>query len=93
MNYKNESLLEFKNHPEKILDKIKQDGFSLLLSEDGETKFVLTPIQDFQQYVDALEYKESVEAIKESIELMKRGEGVDAIEFLHEKIKAHEARK
>ncbi len=78
------SLTDFQQNMSEFINRIKETGQPLMLTVDGDVEVVVLDAETYERLLDALEYKETVEAIREGLESMRSGKGMPADEFFEQ---------
>ena len=77
-------LTAFKRNTTQYMARLKQSRSPLVLTVNGRAELVVLDTESYQEMLDRIEYNESVNAIREGIESIERGEGRPAREVLEE---------
>lgn len=82
------SLAEFKQNSAELIERLEETGRPLVLTVDGEARLIVQDAAAYERLFDLAERQELIEGIRESLESMRRGEGIPFEEFkkkMHEK--------
>jgi prevent-host-death family protein len=84
-----QSLTDFKRNTTEHLKELKKTRRPLVLTVNGKAELVVLDADSFQEFLDKIEYAESVREIREGTESFEKGEGKPAREALIELAKRH----
>src|SRR3954463_9941811 len=73
-------LTDFKRHTPEFLRQLKETGHPLVLTINGKAEIVVQDAKSYQRLLDLAERLETIQAVKEGLESMQRGEGRPADE-------------
>jgi prevent-host-death family protein len=68
-------LTDFKRNTAEFLTQLKQTGHPLVLTINGKAELVVQDAKSYQRLLDLAERLETIQAVKESLASMERGEG------------------
>ena len=68
-------LTDFKRNTAEFLAQLKQTGHPLVLTINGKAELVVQDAKSYQRLLDIAERLETIEAVKEGLASMERGEG------------------
>ena len=77
-------LTDFKRHTPEFLRRLKESGHPLVLTVNGKAEIVVQDARSYQRLLALAERLETIEAVREGLESMKRGEGRPAEEVFAE---------
>jgi prevent-host-death family protein len=77
-------LTDFKRNTADFIAQLKQSGHPLVLTVNGKAELVVQDAKSYQRLLDLAERLETMQAVKEGIASMKRGEGRPMDEFFDE---------
>jgi len=75
------SLSDFKRKTPELLKQLEQTRRPVILTVNGRAKIVVQDAESYQKMADAVEFAETVEAIREGLEDVKAGRFMDLDEF------------
>jgi len=75
------SLSDFKRKTPELLKQLEQTRRPVVLTVNGRAKIVVQDAESYQKMADAVEFAETVEAIREGLEDVKAGRFMDLDEF------------
>lgn len=78
------SLSNFKRNTSDFIEQLKETGRPIVLTLNGKAEIVVQDAASYQRMLEIVERMESIEAIREGIRSVDRGEGRDAGELLNE---------
>ena len=78
------TLLDFQQNPDEYIHRLKQTRQPIELTVNGNAELVLLDTESFQKLLDAIDYAESVEAIRQGLEDVEQGRTRPAKEFFEE---------
>ncbi|WP_244884942.1 type II toxin-antitoxin system Phd/YefM family antitoxin [Singulisphaera acidiphila] len=73
-------MTDFKRHTAEFLAQLKTTGEPVVLMINGKAEIVVQDAKSYQRLLDLAERLETIEAVREGLESMKRGEGRPAEE-------------
>lgn len=85
-----QSLTDFKRNTNEYLKELRKTRRPLVLTVNGKAELVVLDAESFQDFLDKIEYADSVRDIKEGIESFEKGEGRRADEALSELAKKYD---
>ncbi len=68
-------LTDFKRHTPEFLRQLKESGHPLVLTVNGKAEIVVQDAKSYQRLLDLAERLETIEAVKEGLASVERGEG------------------
>lgn len=68
-------LADFQRHAPEFLRRLKQSGQPLVLTVEGKAEIVVQDAGSYQRLLDLTERLETIEAVKEGLASIDRGEG------------------
>jgi prevent-host-death family protein len=68
-------LTDFKRHTPEYLRQLKESGHPLVLTVNGKAEIVVQDAKSYQRLLDLADRLETIEAVKEGLASMERGEG------------------
>jgi PHD/YefM family antitoxin component YafN of YafNO toxin-antitoxin module len=68
-------LTDFKRHTPKFLRQLKKSGHPLVLTLNGKAEIVVQDAKSYQRLLDMAARLESIEAVKEGLASIGKGEG------------------
>jgi len=68
-------LTDFKRNTPEFLRQLKETGHPLVLTVNGKAELVVQDAKSYQRLLDLAERLETIEAVREGLASMKRGEG------------------
>ena len=68
-------LTDFKRNTPEFLRRLKENGHPLVLTVNGKAEIVVQDAKSYQQLLDLAERLETIEAVKEGLASVDRGEG------------------
>ena len=77
-------LTDFKRHTPEFLRRLKESGHPLVLTVNGKAEIVVQDAKSYQRLLALAERLETIEAVRQGLESMKRGEGRPAEEVFAE---------
>jgi prevent-host-death family protein len=74
-------LTDFKRNTAELVAQLKQTGHPLVLTINGKAELVVQDAKSYQRLLDLAERLETIQAVKEGLASMERGEGrpLDAV--------------
>jgi PHD/YefM family antitoxin component YafN of YafNO toxin-antitoxin module len=75
------SLSDFQRNTKKYVERMKKTGEPTVLTVNGQAELVMQSAKAYQSLLDSQDLLESIIAIREGLEQVGRGEGMDADEF------------
>ena len=83
-------LTDFKRHTPEFLRQLKESGSPLVLTVNGKAEIVVQDARSYQRLLDLAERLETIEAVREGLASIDRGEGRpmdDAFDDLEQKLR------
>lgn len=77
-------LTDFKRHTAEFLNQLKATGQPLVLTINGKAEIVVQDAKSYQRLLNLAERLETIQAVKEGLASMERGEGRPADEVFDE---------
>lgn len=74
-------LTDFKRNTTEFRERLKKTGMPAVLTVEGRPELVVQDAGAYQKLLDTIDRLEAVEGIRQGLESMGRGKGVDAAEF------------
>lgn len=71
-------LTDFKRHTPAFLRQLKENGQPLVLTVNGKAEIVVQDAKSYQSLLDLAERLETIQAVKEGLASIDRGEGRSA---------------
>jgi hypothetical protein len=68
-------LAEFKRNTPEFLARLKQSGHPLVLTINGEAELIVQDYTSYQHLIDLAERLETIQAVREGLASLERGEG------------------
>jgi prevent-host-death family protein len=68
-------LTDFKRNTAEFLAQLKQTGHPLVLTINGKAELVVQDAKSYQRLLDLAERLETIQAVKDSLASVERGEG------------------
>ena len=68
-------LTDFKRRTSDFLAQLKETGHPLVLTINGKAELVVQDARSYQKLLDLAERMETIQAVRESLASLKRGEG------------------
>lgn len=90
-----ESLTAFKRNTTEYVKKIKKSGNPLVLTVNGKAEIVVQDAESYQRMLEVLDRAETIEALREGLESVRRGKTMSLDQFdkeLRKKIRAQKKR-
>jgi len=84
-----ESLANFTNDPQRFLEKLRQSGEPLLLTEEGKDGVVVQDAATYQRFLQRVDQLEAIAAIKEGLQDMAAGRTRPMREVMAELARKH----
>src|SRR3954466_4223964 len=78
------SLSNFKRNTVRFLEQLRESGRPVVLTINGKAELVVQDAKSYQRLIDLTERLETIEAVREGLASMKRGEGRPVAEFFAE---------
>lgn len=72
-----DSLTNFKRNTTEMVNQLEESGEAMVLTVNGRAKIVVQDVASYQRLLAKAERADMIEGLKEAIESMNRGEGVD----------------
>jgi prevent-host-death family protein len=72
------SLSDFKRNTSDLMDRMEESGEALVLTVNGKAKLVVQDAAAYQKLLDALDYNETVNAIRRGLEEVEAGRTIPA---------------
>jgi prevent-host-death family protein len=79
-----DSLSNFKRKTPEFLRQLRETGHPVVLTINGKAELVVQDATSYQKLIELAERAERMEALRESVEEMKAGQGIPAAEILAE---------
>jgi prevent-host-death family protein len=76
-----ESLTAFKRNTTEYVKKIKKSGNPLVLTVNGKAEIVVQDAESYQRMLDVLDRAETIEALREGLESVRRGKTMSLDRF------------
>lgn len=76
-----ESLTAFKRNTDEYVKKIKESGTPLVLTVNGKAEIVVQDVESYQRMLELLDRAETIEAVREGLESVRRGKTVSLDQF------------
>jgi len=94
MNLQNDihPLTDFKRNTPEFLRQLKETGHPLVLTINGKAELVVQDAKSYQRLLDLADRLETIEAVREGLASMTRGEGRPADDVFAELEKELQAR-
>jgi prevent-host-death family protein len=77
-------LTDFKRNTSEFLCQLKATGRPLVLTINGKAEIVVQDAKSYQRLLDLAERLETIQAVKEALASMERGEGRSADDMFEE---------
>jgi prevent-host-death family protein len=90
-----ESLTAFKRNTNEYVKKIKKSGAPLVLTVNGKAEIVVQDAESYQRMLEVLDRAETIEALREGLESVRRGKTMSLDQFdkeMRKKIRAQKKR-
>src|SRR5467141_3670732 len=87
------SLSDFKRKTPEFLDQLERTGEPVVLTINGRAKLVVQDAASYQRMLELLERAETIEAIRDGLESVKRGKSMSLEQFDKEIRKKIRSRK
>ena len=68
-------LTDFKRHTPAFLRQLKESGSPLVLTVNGKAEIVVQDAKSYQRLLDLAERLETIEAVREGLASLEKGEG------------------
>lgn len=68
-------LTDFKRHTPEFLRRLKESGHPFVLTVNGKAEIVVQDAKSYQRLLDLAERLETIEAVKEGLASIDKGEG------------------
>lgn len=84
-------LTAFKRNTPEFLRQLKESGHPLVLTINGKAEIVIQDAKSYQRLLDLAERLETIEAVREGLAALERGEGRpldDVFDALEKKLRA-----
>ena len=76
-----ESLTAFKRNTTEYVKKIKKSGNPLVLTVNGKAEIVVQDAESYQRMLEVLDRAETIEALREGLESVRRGKTMSLDQF------------
>lgn len=76
-----ESLTAFKRNTNEYVKKIKESGHPLVLTVNGKAEIVVQDAESYQRMLEVLDRAETIEALREGLESVRRGKTMSLDQF------------
>lgn len=76
-----ESLTAFKRKTNEYVKKIKKSGNPLVLTVNGKAEIVVQDAESYQRMLEVLDRAETIEALREGLESVRRGKTMSLDQF------------
>ena len=76
-----ESLTAFKRNTSEYVKKIKKSGNPLVLTVNGKAEIVVQDAESYQRMLEVLDRAETIEALREGLESVRRGKTMSLDRF------------
>ena len=76
-----ESLTAFKRNTNEYVKKIKKSGNPLVLTVNGKAEIVVQDAESYQRMLEVLDRAETIEALREGLESVRRGKTMSLDRF------------
>jgi prevent-host-death family protein len=76
-----ESLTAFKRNTNEYVRKMKKSGSPLVLTVNGKAEIVVQDAESYQRMLELLDRAETVEAVREGLESVRRGKTMSLDQF------------
>jgi prevent-host-death family protein len=76
-----ESLTAFKRNTNEYVRKIKESGTPLVLTVNGKAEIVVQDAESYQRMLEVLDRAETIEALREGLESVRRGKTMSLDQF------------
>ena len=76
-----ESLTAFKRNTNEYVKKIKESGNPLVLTVNGRAEIVVQDAESYQRMLEVLDRAETIEALREGLESVRRGKTMSLDRF------------
>ena len=76
-----ESLTAFKRNTNEYVRKMKKSGSPLVLTVNGKAEIVVQDAESYQRMLELLDRAETVEAVREGLESVRRGKTMPLDQF------------
>jgi prevent-host-death family protein len=76
-----ESLTAFKRNTTEYVKRIKQSGNPLVLTVNGKAEIVVQDAESYQRMLEVLDRAETIEALREGLESVRRGRTMSLDQF------------
>lgn len=77
-------LTDFKRNTPEFLRQLKETGQPLVLTINGKAEIIVQDTKSYQRLLDLADRLETIQAVREGLESMQRGEGRPADEVFAE---------
>lgn len=74
-------LTDFKRNTTEFRGRLKKSGLPAVLTVEGRPELVVQDAAAYQKLLDTIDRLEAIEGIRQGLESMNRGKGVDATAF------------
>ena len=76
-----ESLTAFKRNTNEYVKKIKESGTPMVLTVNGKAEIVVQDAESYQRMLEVLDRAETIEALREGLESVRRGKTMALDQF------------
>ena len=76
-----ESLTAFKRNTTEYVKKIKKSGNPLVLTVNGKAEIIVQDAESYQRMLEVLDRAETIEALREGLESVRRGKTMSLDQF------------
>lgn len=76
-----ESLTAFKRNTTEYVKKIKKSGNPLVLTVNGRAEIIVQDAESYQRMLELLDRAETIEAVREGLESVRRGKTMSLDQF------------
>lgn len=76
-----QSLSDFKRKTPKFLEQLEKTGEPVVLTINGRAKLVVQDAKSYQRMLELLEQAETIEAIRDGLESVRRGKTMSLDQF------------
>ena len=90
-----ESLTAFKRNTTEYVKKMKKSGNPLVLTVNGKAELIVQDAESYQRMIELLDRAETIEAVREGLESLRRGKTMSLDQFdkeMRKKIRAPKKR-
>lgn len=78
------SLADFQKNAREMINRIKETGQPLMLTDNGSVEAVVLDVDAYQKLIETLDQIETIEAVREGLDDVKNGRVYPAEEVLEE---------